>query len=110
MDNAVARPHSLHQIRSRRSGGIALEPFVAATAIGIIPATPVFAFFGSGLDSAIAGQVSAYNACMATQKIGCRLDFDLWAAATPHLIVALAALCFVALAPIVIKRIRAVRR
>jgi uncharacterized membrane protein YdjX (TVP38/TMEM64 family) len=91
-------------------GGVAFGPFIAATAIGIIPATLVFAFFGSGLDSALAGQVEAYKNCLASGQIGCRLDFHASAAATPHLIAALAALCLVALAPVIIKRIRAARQ
>jgi hypothetical protein len=41
-----------------------------------------YAFFGAGLDSALAAQESAYRACLAVQEAtgrapNCRLDFDL---------------------------------
>jgi uncharacterized membrane protein YdjX (TVP38/TMEM64 family) len=90
--------------------GVALGPFVAATALGMIPAAAVFAFFGSGLDSALAGKAAAYHACAASGKADCKLDFDFSMVATPHLIAAIAALCVLALAPIVIRRIRANRQ
>jgi uncharacterized membrane protein YdjX (TVP38/TMEM64 family) len=86
--------------------GACLMPFVAATAIGVIPATIAFAFLGSGLDSAIASQAAAYKACLAAGQPDCHLDFDLKAAATPELLAALAALSLFALVPIVLKRLK----
>ena len=87
--------------------GVGLAPFVAATALGIIPATFTFAFVGAGLDSAIAAQGAAYNACIAAGHAGCQLDFDIRAAITPKLIAALSALALLALIPLVVKRLRA---
>jgi uncharacterized membrane protein YdjX (TVP38/TMEM64 family) len=72
--------------------GVRLAPFVAATALGIIPATFTFAFVGAGLDSVIAAQGAS---------------FDLRAAITPQLIAALSALAVLALIPLVVKRLRA---
>jgi uncharacterized membrane protein YdjX (TVP38/TMEM64 family) len=89
--------------------GVRLPTFVTATALGIIPGTFAFAFFGAGLDSAIAAQEAAYKACLAAGNADCHLAFDLKAAATPQLITALAALGIVALVPIVIKRVRTAR-
>ena len=89
--------------------GVGLAPFVAATAIGIVPGTFAYAFFGAGLDSVIAAQESAYQACLATQEAGCRLDFDLKAAVTPELIGGLVALGLIALIAPVIKRYRSRR-
>src|SRR6266436_4584085 len=89
--------------------GVALVPFVAATALGIIPATFAFAFFGAGLDSAIAAQEGVYQACVAAQEVGCRLDFDFKTAATPELIGGLVALGLIALIPPAFKRYRAMR-
>src|SRR3954464_10440425 len=43
--------------------GVKLRTFMAATAIGIVPATFAFAFFGSGLDSVLAAQEGGYRAC-----------------------------------------------
>lgn len=90
--------------------GVALVPFVIATALGIIPATFAYAFFGAGLSSAVAAQESAYRACVAAREIGCRLDFDLQAAVTPELISGLAILGLIALIPPIVKRYGARRR
>src|SRR5215471_11752092 len=45
--------------------GVPLAPFVAATGLGIIPATFAYAFFGAGLNSAITAQEVVYRACVA---------------------------------------------
>src|SRR5712691_7409561 len=44
--------------------GVRLRTFVAATALGIIPATFIFAFFGAGLDSVIAAHEATYQSCL----------------------------------------------
>lgn len=79
--------------------GVTLAPFVAATVVGIIPATFAFAFFGAGLSSAITAQGKLYQACLAARQVGCRLDFDLQAAATPELICGLVIIGLLALVP-----------
>ena len=86
--------------------GVRLRTFVLATALGVIPATFVFAFVGSGLDSLVAAQESAYHACLASGRSDCRLDFDLMAAATPRLLIALTALGILALVPTLVRRWR----
>ena len=86
-----------------------LLPFVAATALGIVPAAFALAFVGAGLDSVIAAQETAYRACLAAGGTNCALDFNLKAAITPQLIAALVALGFLALIPVVVKRLRARR-
>lgn len=89
--------------------GVRFAVFVGATALGIIPLTFAFALFGAGLDSAIAAQASAYQACLAAGHEPCRIDFDLRLALTPELIAALAAVGVVALVPLAVKRWRAAR-
>ncbi|MBI3434166.1 MAG: TVP38/TMEM64 family protein [Proteobacteria bacterium] len=89
--------------------GVRLTTFVAATAIGIVPGTFAFAFFGAGLDSVLAAQAAAYNSCLATGSAACHLDFDLKTAATPQLIGALVVLGVVALIPVIVKRVKAAR-
>jgi uncharacterized membrane protein YdjX (TVP38/TMEM64 family) len=89
--------------------GVRLRTFVAATALGIIPATFVFASVGAGLDSVIHVQASAYHACLAAGRTECRVDFDPSAALTPQLIGALVALGLLALVPVVVKRMSARR-
>jgi uncharacterized membrane protein YdjX (TVP38/TMEM64 family) len=87
--------------------GVRLATFATATALGVIPATFVFAFLGAGLDSVIAAQDAAYRACLAAAHPDCRLDFHLKEAITPQLIGALAALGVLALIPVAVKRLRA---
>jgi uncharacterized membrane protein YdjX (TVP38/TMEM64 family) len=89
--------------------GMRLPTFVAATGIGIVPGTFTFAFLGAGLDSVIRAQGAVYNACLASGRTDCKLDFDFKAAVTPELLGALAALGVLALIPVVVKRIRARR-
>lgn len=87
--------------------GVRLAPFVAATALGIIPGALVYAFAGTGLDSIIAAQKSAYDACLAAHQEGCQLRFDAADVLTPQLIGSLVALGALALVPVVVKRLRA---
>jgi uncharacterized membrane protein YdjX (TVP38/TMEM64 family) len=85
--------------------GVRLGVFVAATAIGIIPATVVFAVFGAGLDSMIAAQAARYSACKAAGHPDCSVDFDLSQVLTPTLVFALAGLGVLALVPIFARRL-----
>jgi uncharacterized membrane protein YdjX (TVP38/TMEM64 family) len=87
--------------------GVRLATFAAATALGIIPATFVFAFLGAGLDSVIVAQQAVYRACLAAGRADCRLEFHMHNAITPELLAALAALGVLALAPVVVKRLKA---
>jgi len=88
--------------------GVNLGTFVAATVIGIIPASFAFAMLGVGLDSVIAAQESVFRFCMAAGRTDCHLDFDCSAAITPQLVVAIIVLSIVALVPIVLRRWRSV--
>jgi uncharacterized membrane protein YdjX (TVP38/TMEM64 family) len=86
--------------------GVRLAIFAGATALGIIPATFIFAFFGAGLDSVITAQQAAYGACVAAARPDCRLQFHLHTAITPELLAALGALGVLALVPVVVRRLR----
>jgi uncharacterized membrane protein YdjX (TVP38/TMEM64 family) len=86
--------------------GVRLSSFAAATALGIAPATFVFAFVGAGLESVIVAQQAAYRSCLAEGRGDCRLEFHIGAAITPELLTALAALGVLALIPFVVKRLR----
>jgi len=87
--------------------GVKLPTFLAATAIGIIPATFAFSFLGSGLDSVIAAQEKAYRACLAAGRTECPIQFDLGMIVTPQLLGALVTLGLIALLPVAVKRLRA---
>jgi len=86
--------------------GVKLRTFVAATAIGIVPATFAFAFFGSGLNSVVAAQEGPYRACLAAGRTECPIHFDIGAIVTPQLLAAFVALGALALVPVVIKRLK----
>jgi uncharacterized membrane protein YdjX (TVP38/TMEM64 family) len=87
--------------------GVRLLPFVAATFLGVIPGALVYAFAGTGLDSVIAAQKDAYDACMTAGKGGCRMTFNVMDVLTPQLIGALIALGLLALVPVLVKRLHA---
>lgn len=87
--------------------GVTLSTFVAATTLGIIPAALVYAFAGTGLDSVIAAQKTSYDVCVAAGRSDCRLAFNAGDVLTPELIGALIALALLALAPVLVKRLRA---
>jgi uncharacterized membrane protein YdjX (TVP38/TMEM64 family) len=84
--------------------GVPLKTFALATAIGIVPGTFAFAFAGAGLDSVIAAQKAAKQACIAAGGSDCYLHIDLHALVTPKLLVAFAVLGLVALIPVVLRR------
>ena len=85
--------------------GVRLSTYVAATAIGIVPATLAFAAFGAGLESVIAAQEAMYNTCVAGGAAGCRVEFGLSHVLTPALLGALVALGVLALIPVVARRV-----
>ena len=87
--------------------GVRLGPFIAATALGIIPGAVVFALAGIGLDSVISAQRSSYEQCIAGQGSDCHMVFDPMDVLTPQLIAALVALGLLALMPMVVKYWRA---
>ncbi|HTO85350.1 MAG TPA: VTT domain-containing protein [Methylomirabilota bacterium] len=87
--------------------GVRLTTFIVATALGVIPGALVYAFAGMGLDSVIAAQKNAYDACIASGQMACRLTFDARDVFTPELIGALVALGLLALVPALVKRLRA---
>jgi uncharacterized membrane protein YdjX (TVP38/TMEM64 family) len=90
--------------------GVGLIPFMMATALGIIPGSMVYTFAGTGLDSVIAAQKSAFDACTAAGHADCHMTFDVKGILTPQLIGALVALGALALVPAVVRRWRKVAR
>lgn len=84
--------------------GVSLKTFVLATAIGILPGTFAFSFAGEGLDSVIAGQKAAKQACLAAGRSNCAMGVHVKALLTPKLVAALAALGLVALTPVIVRR------
>lgn len=89
--------------------GVPLRSFVAATAIGIIPGTFVFAYLGRGLDSVMAAQIEARETCLAENAgdmAACGFSFDPGSLVTPQLLAAFAALGVVALIPVAVRKWR----
>ncbi|HEX3709739.1 MAG TPA: TVP38/TMEM64 family protein [Pseudolabrys sp.] len=87
--------------------GVKLAPFVAATALGVVPGALVYAFAGTGLDSVIGAQEAANRDCLAAGRADCHFVFDPKDVLTPQLIGALVALGLLALVPVVVKKLRA---
>lgn len=88
--------------------GVGLGTYFIGTFIGIVPGTFAFAFVGAGLDSIIAAQQTAYDACVAANGVdgGCTFSLNPGSLLTPEILIAFAALGVVALIPVVIRRIR----
>jgi uncharacterized membrane protein YdjX (TVP38/TMEM64 family) len=84
--------------------GVPLRTFVLATQIGLLPGTFAFAIAGSGLDSVIAAQQEARQACLKAGGADCSIDLSLKSLITPEIIAAFLALGILALAPILVKR------
>lgn len=87
--------------------GVRLAPFVAATALGVIPAAVVYTLAGTGLDSVITAEMKSYNDCVAAGQTACQMTFEARNILTPQLIGALCGLGLLALVPVVVKRWRA---
>jgi uncharacterized membrane protein YdjX (TVP38/TMEM64 family) len=81
--------------------------FVIATALGVIPASFVYAFAGTGLDSVIVAQSNSHRDCLAAGRADCAMTFDARDILTPQLLGALFALGLLALVPVVVKKLRA---
>ncbi len=89
--------------------GVSLRIYIITTALGIIPGTFAFAFAGAGLDSVLAAQREAFQACQAAREMddpACSLQFDPGTLITTELLIAFAALGIVALIPAIVKKLR----
>jgi len=89
--------------------GMPLLSYVLATLIGIMPATFVFAYIGTGLESVIQAATASYQSCLdgkaaAEAAAQCHLTIDPSKLVTREIIIALAALAAISLLPIIIKR------
>ena len=81
-----------------------MRTFIAATAIGIIPASFAFALVGAGLDRVIDAEFARYRACLAGDAAaGCRFSVDPASLLTPELWLGLTGLGVVALIPVTIR-------
>ena len=86
--------------------GVPVKTFALATTIGVLPATFTFATAGAGLDSVVAAQKAAFQACQTAGRSDCAYDFDLGTVLTPQILAAFAALGVLALIPILLRRWR----
>lgn len=84
--------------------GVPFRVFVAATAIGIIPASFAFALLGEGLDQAIDAQLASQAACAASRGIeNCPFTLEASALLSPGLLLGLTGLGLVALIPLALR-------
>jgi uncharacterized membrane protein YdjX (TVP38/TMEM64 family) len=84
---------------------IPLSTFILATGLGIIPASFIFAYLGSGFDAVIDGEMQRWRDCAAGGGgASCKLEFDPASLLTSQMIAALLLLAALALVPIVIRR------
>lgn len=84
---------------------VKLRTFALATFIGIIPGTFAFAFVGEGLDSLIAAQQTAHDACVVAKGAGaCPFELSVSSLVTKELLIAFALLGVVSLIPVALKK------
>jgi uncharacterized membrane protein YdjX (TVP38/TMEM64 family) len=89
---------------------IRLPTFAIATLIGIIPATLIFSYLGSGLDAVIDEEMRRWHNCVAQAgEASCRHDFNPSSLLTPGLIAALILLALLALVPVVLQKFKSRR-
>ncbi|ALK10745.1 TVP38/TMEM64 family protein [Blastochloris viridis] len=86
--------------------GVRLSTYVVATAIGILPATLVFALIGSGLGGTLKAERAAVAACVARGGAPCEVTLSVGDFLTPGFIAGLTALSVLALLPLLVKRLR----
>ena len=91
---------------SMASGSLGVRPgvFVAATALGRLPGSFVFALFGAGFGSVIATQEAAFVACRAAGGEDCRVAFNPADVLTPTLLAGFIGLALLALVPVLARR------
>lgn len=89
---------------------VRLTTFVAASLLGMAPATFAFAFIGAGFDHIIESHRASLAACEARQGEPCDIAFDAGALLSPQVIAGIIALAVLALVPVVVRRIRTRRR
>ena len=83
---------------------IPLNTFIAATALGIIPASFAFALIGSGLDGVIDDQLMAFKLCAAENgAANCHLSLSASALVSPELLWGLTGLGLVSLLPLLLR-------
>ncbi len=86
--------------------GVKFRTFVWTTLVGITPGAFAYSLAGSGLESVLEAQEAAYRTCMAAARTDCGALFNLRHLVTRELILSLAAVGVLALAPVLLKRLR----
>ncbi len=80
--------------------------FVAATVLGIIPASFAYTWLGTGLDSIIDAQSARHRECLATGGSPCKFQLELGTLLTREIVLAFVALGVVSLLPIAFRKWR----
>jgi uncharacterized membrane protein YdjX (TVP38/TMEM64 family) len=78
--------------------------FLWTTLIGIMPGTAAFCFAGASLEGILETQREAYMACKAAAGANCMMSVNLQALVSKKLLMAFAALGFVAIIPVIARR------
>lgn len=86
--------------------GARLSTLAWTTLVGVAPAALAWATAGAGLETALAAQAQAFDACLAAGGNDCRLDFSLASVLTPTMLAAFAAMACLALIPVIARRWR----
>jgi uncharacterized membrane protein YdjX (TVP38/TMEM64 family) len=80
-----------------------LRSFILGTLLGMLPVSFALAFAGSGLERVIVGHQRVREACLVAGRTDCTVHFDVKNLMTPEIMIALAVLGVLALAPVAIR-------
>lgn len=89
---------------------VRLKTFLAATVLGMAPASFAFAFIGAGLDHLIDAHARMLSACEAARRTDCAVSFDSATLMSPQVVAGIVALAVLTLVPVLVRRVRARRR
>jgi uncharacterized membrane protein YdjX (TVP38/TMEM64 family) len=80
--------------------GVPLKTYIWTTAVGILPGSLAFVFAATSLGSVLDDRKSAFDACKLSGKSDCAFSIDFSTLVSPNLLLAFAALGFIALIPV----------
>jgi uncharacterized membrane protein YdjX (TVP38/TMEM64 family) len=89
---------------------VRLKTFLAATILGMAPASFALAFIGAGLDHLIDAHAGVLAACEAAGRTDCAVSFDGRSLLSPQVMAGIVALAVLTLVPILVRRLLARRR
>jgi uncharacterized membrane protein YdjX (TVP38/TMEM64 family) len=84
--------------------GVPLKTYLWTTAIGILPASLAYVFAATRFGLLLEERKAGFESCKQSGKADCAFSFDFTTLVSPNLLLAFAALGFIALIPVIVRR------